>query len=97
MSPDVLLVYSWDNCNVYKVDLTTKKVEQHAQSFGGGKGTEIKELPGYNAETYPFVFIRDKENICLLNTKEKNKVYKLIDIAPEGNVFNNRMAVTEDG
>ncbi len=47
-------------------------------------------------ETFPFLFLRDSQSICLLNTKEKNKVYKVFDITAYGNTFNNRLAISSD-
>ncbi len=96
VSPDLLFVYSWTNCNVYTANLTTNQVEVHAKTFASSGGTEIKPLPGFNVDTFPFLFLRDSQSIYLLNTKEKNKVYKMFDIAAEGSALNNRLAISSD-
>ncbi len=97
VTPNVLLVHPCndnnEDFNIYSVNLSTDHVEVHAEHKIGG--LEMKELPGFHPDTCPFLLIRDWESICLLNTKEKNKVHQLIQIE-RGYGYNNLMAISTD-
>ncbi len=56
----------------------------------------MKAIPGFDSKTYPFIFLRDEENIYLMDAKQKNIVYHLIEIEGGDYFYNNKLAVFED-